>query len=434
MSRVLMVAAPRSGSGKTTMTLALLSAFRRRGLSVRALKTGPDYIDPAFHQEASGVPCANLDSWAMSGPALESRLARARENVDLVIVESSMGLFDGLALPDGQRGAASDIAAHFAMPVLLVLDTSGQGQSVGAVAQGLSQWDEKVTVAGVILNNIASDRHEKLCRAVLREPLCGVFRRDRSIVLPERHLGLVQARERGDLAGFFDSLASKAEAELDLDAIFALSRPIAATGVRGAPLVNPPGQRIALADDAAFSFLYAHLAEEWREAGAEILPFSPLRNERPDESADCCWLPGGYPELHAAALAAATSFHEGMHRFALTRPIHGECGGFMVLGAGLEDCAGTTHAMLGLLSHETSFARRKMALGYRQARLLQPSVLGAEGTRLRGHEFHYARVTAPGSDAAFARLQDGEGNDLGMAGAQRGQVSGTFFHVLSRWG
>ena len=433
MSRVLMVAAPRSGSGKTTVTLALLSAFRRRGVAVRALKTGPDYIDPAFHHEASGVPCANLDSWAMSAPALESRLARAAEGVDLVIVESSMGLFDGLALADGQRGAASDIAAHFAMPVLLVLDASGQGQSVGAVAQGLSQWDEKVTVAGAILNNIASDRHEKLCRAALKQVLCGVFRRDRSILLPERHLGLVQARERGDLADFFESLANKAEAELDLDAIFALARPIASMAAESACLVQPPGQRIALADDAAFSFLYAHLAEEWRAAGAEILPFSPLHDEKPAEHADCCWLPGGYPELHAAVLASASRFRDGMRHFAMKRPVHGECGGFMVLGAGLEDSAGTTHEMLGLLSHETSFAKRKMALGYRQAQLLQNSVLGLEGTLLRGHEFHYARVTNPGADAAFARLHDGEGQDLGVAGAQRGLVSGTFFHVLSRW-
>ncbi|WP_025886586.1 cobyrinate a,c-diamide synthase [Asaia prunellae] len=433
MSRVLMVAAPRSGSGKTTVTLALLSAFRRRGLSVRALKTGPDYIDPAFHQEASGVPCANLDSWAMQGAALQARLARAAEGVDLVIVESSMGLFDGLALPDGRRGAASDIAAFLDIPVLLVLDASGQGQSVGAVAQGLAQWDDKVTVAGVILNNIASDRHEKLCRAALKQTLCGVFRRDRSILLPERHLGLVQARERGDLEAFFRTLALKAEAELDLDAVFALSRPIDASEGKKASLLPPPGQRIALADDAAFSFLYAHLAEEWREAGAEIRPFSPLNDEEPDEGADCCWLPGGYPELHGGRLAAARNFRDGMRRFAATRPVHGECGGFMVLGGGLEDSAGMRHEMLGLLSHETSFARRRMVLGYRQAQLLRPSVLGAEGMMLRGHEFHYARVTDPGSDAAFARLQDGEGNDLGVAGAQRNRVSGSFFHVLSRW-
>jgi len=433
MSRILMVAAPRSGSGKTTLTLSLLAAFRRRGLRVRALKTGPDYIDPAFHQEATGMPCANLDSWAMSDAALSAGLAHAGKGADLVIIESSMGLFDGLALEDGQRGAASDIAARFRLPVLLVLDASGQGQSVGAVAQGMATWSTEVSIDGVVLNNIASDRHEKLCRAAMRQSVLGVFRRDRSIVLPERHLGLVQARERGDLGAFFASLADKAERELDLEAILSLARAIGERSLAPASHVaslKPPGQRIALADDAAFSFLYAHLAAGWREAGAEILPFSPLQDEAPDERADCCWLPGGYPELHAGRLAAATQFREGMTRFAASNPVHGECGGFMVMGRGLVDATGTRHAMLGLLSHETSFARRKMVLGYREAMLLQDGVLGIAGTRLRGHEFHYASVTDTGHDVPLAELRDGEGAPLEAAGAQRGRISGSFFHVL----
>ncbi|GBQ85864.1 cobyrinate a,c-diamide synthase [Asaia krungthepensis] len=433
MSRILMIAAPRSGSGKTTLTLSLLAAFRRRGLQVRALKTGPDYIDPAFHQEATGKPCANLDSWAMSDAALSAGLAHAGDGADLVIIESSMGLFDGLALEDGQRGAASDIAARFGLPVLLVLDASGQGQSVGAVAQGMATWSAEVSIGGVVLNNIASDRHEKLCRAAMRQSVLGVFRRDRSIVLPERHLGLVQARERGNLRAFFASLADKAERELDLDAILSLALPLReADPARGAykcPL-KPPGQRIALANDAAFSFLYAHLAASWREAGAEILPFSPLRDEAPAERADCCWLPGGYPELHAGPLANAAQFRLGMTRFAASHPVHGECGGFMVMGQGLIDATGTHHAMLGLLSHETSFARRKMVLGYREATLSQNGVLGKAGTRLRGHEFHYASVTHEGHDAPLAELRDGEGTPLGAAGAQRGRISGSFFHVL----
>ena len=434
MTRMLMVAAPRSGSGKTTLTLALIAAFRRRGVRVRALKTGPDYIDPAFHQEASGAPCANLDSWAMTGDQLRAGLAQASQDADLVIVESSMGLFDGLALENGARGAASDIASLFAMPVLLVLDASGQGQTVGAIAQGMAGWLDGVTIAGTILNNIASDRHEKLCRSAMKMPPVGVFRRDRTILLPERHLGLVQARERGDLAGFFAALADKAEAELDLDAIWSLAAPVMATVESRKHPFTPPGQRIAVADDAAFSFLYAHLAQAWREAGAEILRFSPLADETPPERADCCWLPGGYPELHAAALSAAFCFRAGMARFAATRPVHGECGGYMVLGEGIEDASGTMHAMLGLLSHETSFARRKMVLGYREAELLQNSVLGPAGARLRGHEFHYASVTHPGRDEAFATLRDGEGRALGQAGSQRGTVSGTFFHMLSQHG
>ncbi|NIE80458.1 cobyrinate a,c-diamide synthase [Asaia sp. As-1742] len=431
MTRMLMVAAPRSGSGKTTLTLSLIAAFRRRGLTVRALKTGPDYIDPAFHQEASGAPCANLDSWAMTRSQMAAGLAQAAEEADLVIVESSMGLFDGLPLQDGARGAASDIASLFAMPVLLVLDASGQGQTVGAIAQGMTGWMPDVRIAGTVLNNIASDRHERLCRAALRHPPMGVFRRDRGIVLPERHLGLVQARERGDLAGFFAALADKAEAELDLDAILAMAEAYRPAAPQDRATLRPPGQVIALADDAAFSFLYAHHARTWREAGAEILPFSPLADEAPPEHADCCWLPGGYPELHAAALAAASRFRAGMTRFVETRPVHGECGGYMVLGAGLEDASGTTHPMLGLLSHRTSFARRRMVLGYREARLCHDGVLGAAGQVLRGHEFHYASVTDRGSDEAFVTLRDGEGQDLGEAGSRRGLVSGTFFHMLS---
>lgn len=429
-----MVAAPRSGSGKTTLTLSLLAAFRRRGMVVRALKTGPDYIDPAFHQEASGAPCANLDSWAMGRHELSATLARAAEGADLVIVESSMGLFDGLALADGARGAASDIAALFAMPVLLVLDASGQGQTVGAMAQGMAGWQENVRIAGTILNNIASDRHEKLCRSAMKNPPLGIFRRDPGIRLPERHLGLVQARERGDLAEFFERLADKAEAELDLDAILSLAAPCLPddTSLARAACLPPPGQRIALANDKAFSFLYAHLARAWREAGAEILPFSPLNDEGPSDRADCCWLAGGYPELHAAKLASATRFRAAMMRFAGTRPVHGECGGYMVLGAGIEDASGARHPMLGLLSHETSFARRKMVLGYREARLLGHSMLGSAGTTIRGHEFHYASVVSPGGDPAFVSMRDGEGRELGEAGSQRGQVSGTFFHMLAQ--
>ncbi|OYX84265.1 MAG: cobyrinic acid a,c-diamide synthase, partial [Azorhizobium sp. 32-67-21] len=188
---------------------------------------------------------------------------------------------------------------------------------------------------------------------------------------------------------------------------------------------------IALARDAAFSFVYAHLLAAWRAAGAEILPFSPLQDEAPDESCDACWLPGGYPELHAGRLAAAARFRDGMVRFAQTRPVHGECGGYMALGASLTDATGTAHPMLGLLGLETSFARRKMTLGYREARLLAPSPLGPVGGAVRGHEFHYATITARGADAPLADLKDGQGNAIGPEGSRRGQVTGTFFHAIA---
>jgi cobyrinic acid a,c-diamide synthase len=193
----------------------------------------------------------------------------------------------------------------------------------------------------------------------------------------------------------------------------------------------PPGQRIALAEDAAFSFAYPHLVSGWRRAGAEIVPFSPLADEPPPDTCDSCWLPGGYPELHAGRLAQAARFKSGLARFAVTRPVHGECGGYMVLGESLEDADGVTHPMTGLLSHATSLAARRLHLGYRSARLLAPCALGPTGTELRGHEFHYASLTAPGRDEALAALFDAEGNALGPAGGRRGQVSGSFFHAIA---
>jgi cobyrinic acid a,c-diamide synthase len=198
-----------------------------------------------------------------------------------------------------------------------------------------------------------------------------------------------------------------------------------------APPLAPPAQRIALASDAAFTFIYPHILDGWRRAGAEIIPFSPLADAPPPESCDCCWLPGGYPELHAGALAGASRFAAGLARFAQTRPVHGECGGYMVLGQGLEDADGVRHAMTGLLGHATSFAARKLHLGYRQARLLTDGPIGPANATVRGHEFHYATMIAPGQDEPFADLADGQGRPLGASGGRRGHVTGTFFHVIA---
>jgi cobyrinic acid a,c-diamide synthase len=406
-------------------------------LRVGAVKTGPDYIDPAFHAAITGRPGLNLDSWCMPDALLGRVMQAACQDVDILVVESAMGLFDGLSLPDGQRGAPSDIAAHFGIPVLLVLDMSGQGQSVGPIARGFAQWSPHVQVSGVVLNRVASPRHERLGREAVQAaqlPVYGALMRQMGQTLPERHLGLVQAREHGNLAGWLADLADKAERELDLDGILAAARPLQGGVGEELPQIGvlpPPGQRIAVADDAAFSFLYGHLALFWRQAGAELVPFSPLADEAPDPSCTACWLPGGYPELHAGVLAGAATFRAGLAHFARTRPVHGECGGFMVLGQGLEDAQGVRHGMAGLLGHSTSFARRKLNLGYREATLVADGVLGARGARLRGHEFHYATVLEGGQDAPLASLRSGIGEELGMCGGQRGFVSGSFFHVLA---
>jgi cobyrinic acid a,c-diamide synthase len=213
--------------------------------------------------------------------------------------------------------------------------------------------------------------------------------------------------------------------------IFALTKPLAA-GAVGPELLPPPGQRIAMARDAAFSFIYAHVLEGWRRAGCEIVFFAPLADEAPPPDCDSCWLPGGYPELHAGQLAAVQKFKAGLAAFAATRPVHGECGGYMVLGANLQTADGQWHAMTGLLSHETSFAQRRMHLGYRQAVMLAESPLGPPGTCIKGHEFHYACQVTPGAETPLAELRDAAGKSLGPSGGKRGQVSGTFFHAIAR--
>jgi cobyrinic acid a,c-diamide synthase len=431
-ARGLVIAAPRSGAGKTTVTLAILAALRRRGVAVRAAKAGPDYIDPAFHAAATGAPCVNLDTWAMAPAQLRAVAATAARDAALLVVETAMGLFDGPAGADG-KGTGADLAAALGLPVLLVLDVSGQSQTGAAVARGLAAHDPRLRVAGVVLNRVGSARHrDGIAEALAAVPMAslGALFRDASIALPERHLGLVQASEQEHTDALFDRLADLAEQNFELDAIQAL-----AAALPDAPpdcvLLRPPGQRIALARDVAFGFAYPHLLHGWREAGAEIVPFSPLADEAPPRDCDAAWLPGGYPELHAGRLAAATRFRDGMRAFARTRPVHGECGGYMVLGAGLTDADGARHAMLGLLDHETSFARRRLHLGYRRATLLADAKRGRAGAVLRGHEFHYATLADPGSDAPFATLTDAAGAALGPAGGRRGHVSGSFFHVIA---
>lgn len=434
-ARGLIIAAPHSGAGKTTVALALLAALVRRGIKIRAAKAGPDYIDPAFHAAAIRRPSINLDSWAMPPSLLDALAAQTSDGADLLIIEGVMGLFDGAPGASGRSGATAELAAHFGLPVVLVLDVSRQAQSAAALVRGFATHDPAVRIAGVILNRVASERHRALVAdaiGALGIPIFGAVPREAALALPERHLGLVQAGEHADLAALMAGLAAMAARHIDLNALLVAAEPLTiADGSSRAPALPPPGQRIALASDRAFSFVYPHLVNAWRGAGAEIIPFSPLADEAPPERADSCWLPGGYPELHAGALAAAANFAEGLLRFAATRPVHGECGGYMVLGEGLEDAAGNLHAMTGLLGHATSFAKRKLHLGYRTARLLSDSVLGARGAIVRGHEFHYASLTSVGSDEPFAEVSDGEGRALGPSGGRRGNVTGSFFHAIA---
>jgi len=433
-ARGLIVAAPHSGAGKTTVTLGLLAALKRRGLAVQAAKAGPDYIDPAFHQAATGRKSVNLDSWAMRPSLLDALVVEAASRADMLVIEGVMGLFDGIDAAAGRTGSTADLAARFVLPVLLVIDVSGQSQSAAALLRGFVTHDPEVKIGGVVLNRVGSERHRKFVADAIAAsgiPVLGSVPRDEMIALPERHLGLVQAGEHGDLAERLDRLAAIAETHLDLDRILRLAVPPHLAEAKQATALPPPGSRIALAQDAAFTFVYPHVLDGWRRAGAEIVAFSPLADEPPPKDCDSCWLPGGYPELHAGRLAGAHKFRDGLARFAATRPVHGECGGYMVLGEVLEDADGISHPMAGLLGHATSFARRKLHLGYREATLLADSPIGRAGSRLRGHEFHYAALVATCNDEPLVELADGQGQRLGTSGSWRGHVTGTFFHAIA---
>ena len=300
----LIVAAPASSTGKTTMTLALLRAFRETGLDVRSAKAGPDYIDPAFHAAASGSACVNLDPWAMRPGLLRALYARHAAKADLVLVEGVMGLFDGAR--DGS-GSTADLAALLNLPVVLVLDVSGQGASAAAVADGFRRHRSDVDIVGVIANRVGSASHGRLVADSLRAagvPLLGAMPRCDDLVLPARHLGLVQAMEHESLEAFLSTAANVAARAIDLAALRAMARPSAGLTGPAPPVLPPLGQRIAVASDEAFAFCYPHVLDGWHEMGASILPFSPLADEAPDRGADAVYLPGGYPELHGARLAA----------------------------------------------------------------------------------------------------------------------------------
>ena len=433
MTRALVVSAPASGAGKTTLTLALARAYRDRGLKVQCLKSGPDYIDPAFHAAATGRASVNIDSWAMDRETIV-HLASRGASADLVLAEGSMGLFDGVATPGiSGTGATADIAEMLGWPVLLVIDPSGQAQTAAAVASGLRDFRAGVRLAGVVLNRVASARHEDLVRRALAGvgiAVFGALPRNTAIALPKRHLGLVQAEEQKEIGGLIDEAARFIAAHVDLDAVRRAATMWSLQPLARGQRVRPPGQRIALARDAAFSFMYPHMLEAWHAAGAEIATFSPLADEIPDAGADVCWLPGGYPELHAGRLGANKRFQRALDSFAQTRPVHGECGGYMVLGNALTDADGARHEMTGLLGLETSFAQRRMHLGYRMAELAAPIPGHEAGVRLRGHEFHYSTIVSQ-PDLPLAVVRDAAGAVIAETGSRRGHVTGTFFHLIA---
>lgn len=420
----LMIAAPASGSGKTVLMLGLLRALKNQGVSVSAAKAGPDYIDPAFHALACGVESVNLDPWAMQERRL-LQLARDQPG-DFLLVEAMMGLFDGAA--DGS-GSAADLAAALGTPIVLVVDAARQSHSIAALVEGFARHRKGIEIAGVVLNRVGSVRHETMLREALEPiamPVLGVVHRSDELHLPERHLGLVQAGELDQKEAFLERAGALIAEQANLDALQSSSGLLRAP--QGDAVALPPlGSRIAIARDAAFSFLYPHWLADWCKAGTEISFFSPLADECPSRDADAIFLPGGYPELHAAQLASAGRFRSAMQKAAARGiTIYGECGGYMVLGDGIEDSTGARHAMCGLLRLETSFVKRRLHLGYRKVDVLAAFPLG---TRVMGHEFHYTSALKEEGEPLFSAW-DARGEDLGNCGLRSGSVLGSYLHLI----
>ncbi|NOR64146.1 MAG: cobyrinate a,c-diamide synthase [Rhodobacteraceae bacterium] len=419
----LIIAAPSSGAGKTVVTLGLLRALRRQGADICSAKSGPDYIDPAFHAAATGKACINLDAWAM--PPMALRAMAHRQPSGLLLIEGAMGLFDAAPVAGSAmgKGSVADLAEVLDLPVVLVVDVARQAQSVAAVVAGLAGFRKGVRVAGVILNKVGSAKHRMMIERAMGEvPVLGAVPRDVRMVRESRHLGLVQAHEDAGLEGFIEGAADVVAEAVDIAALAALAKGLVAAGPM--PRVAPLGQRIAVARDEAFAFAYPHTLEGWQAAGAEVSFFSPLADEGPLRTADAVFLPGGYPELHADKLAGAARFKAAMWESKAL--IYGECGGYMALGEGLVDADGTRHEMLGLLPVSTSFAARKLHLGYRKLKALGGPYAGEA---LKAHEFHYACVTKMAPPNLF-EAQDSMGGDLGKMGHQRGKVSGSFAHLI----
>lgn len=423
MAKGFILAAPSSGSGKTSLTFGLLAALRQAGVAVQGFKVGPDYIDPQYHALAAGLPCPNLDPWAMSPARIKDLLAHT--SADLCVIEGVMGLFDGA---QAGGGSTADLARMLSLPIVLVVDAKGMAGSVAALVQGFSQFDPTVTIAGVILNRVGSDRHETMLRDALERTgmaVLGTLPRLPDLSWPSRHLGLTLPQELPDMPQQAQSLGAVIAQRFDLEALTGLAKPLPTdptpeTASRFFP--NTLGT-VAVARDDAFRFAYPH----WLKG--DELSFSPLNNDRVPDTADFVFLPGGYPELHAARLSAADAFWDSL-RAAAARGvrIYGECGGYMALGEALT-VNGARFEMAGLLpvvTHYTEGAAR--TLGYRS--LIAPEDFWA-GSTLKGHEFHASTAECLSPPTLF-HVADSRQASLGLHGHQNGSILGSYIHIIDR--
>jgi len=427
--RALCVAGLASAVGKTTVTLALAAAFRRRGLRVRCAKVGPDFIDPGFHAAVTGAPSRTLDSWMLPADALRAAFARAGHDADLVLVEGVMGLFDGL---DGasERASTAEVAKRLGVPVLLVVDAGAQARSAGAVVLGAERFDPGLEVAGVIFNRVGGARHVGWLRdavAGCRAQSVGAVPWRDELRLPERHLGLVTARERAVEPALIDALATLGEETIDLDACLAMAQSEVAPASPPAP--GAVRARLGVAMDEAFQFYYPENLEALAAAGAAIVPWSPLEDcGLPD--VDGLYLGGGYPEVHAARLAGNAAGRAAVRDFVGSgRPVYAECGGLMYLADSVDDLDGRAHPMVGVLAARVRMRPRRLTLGYREVTLAADALLGPRGARLRGHEFHASHLDGEVTAETAYRVSDPTGGPGWSEGFRVARTLASYVHL-----
>jgi cobyrinic acid a,c-diamide synthase len=429
--RGFLIAAPQSGSGKTTISLAIMAAFTRRGLVVAPFKCGPDFIDPGYHRLVTGRPSINLDGWMCPADFVRETFAHYSVDADVAVVEGVMGLFDGIG-PSSIEGSSAQIAAITGVQVVLVVNAQGMAASAAALVKGFADFDPQVRLAGVIFNNVGSAYHGDLLRQSLAAVLpaltvFGCIHRNESLAIPSRHLGLVTAEDNPLSAGFVDSLAEMAEECLDLTGLAALGFDSAQSvdGPRSVCRSEPP-VRIAVARDAAFCFCYPDNLRLLEGACAEIVFFSPLDDGGLPLDISGVYLPGGYPELYAERLSANAGMKmEIMSSILAGMPVYAECGGLIYLSEGV----GEADDFVGAFPARTRMLPKRKALGYRQVETCADSVLGPAGTFARGHEFHYSELgELPGGIARHYRVTR-QGRSLEDEGYSRLNCLASYIHL-----
>lgn len=433
-----MVAGTASGVGKTTVALTLMAMFRERGLRVQPFKCGPDFLDTGHHSAICERASRNLDTWMLDDEANRAIFANGIRNADVAIVEGMMGLYDGAA-DGGENGSAAQIAKLLALPVVLVLDAGKSARSIAAVIKGFESFDPDVRFAGIVLNRVGSDGHYRLLETAIRSvtatPLLGRLPMDATVAIPERHLGLHTTEETTSAENRLTAFAQAGRQHLNIAPLLDLSRTYAATesDVQPVPCCDRARVRIGVARDKAFSFYYEDNLDLLREAGAEIVPFSPLTDAGLPQNLDGLYLGGGYPELYADRLSRNVSMSAAICTFAdLGKPVYAECGGMIYLGRTLTTLDGRSYAMAGLLPMEFEMTPRLVHFGYVHVEFIEECLLGHKGTQMRGHSFHCSRVEVNSSMPTAYRLTYTLSGREEIEGYQYKNVLASYVHLHFR--